>query len=120
MLEEILHIQNVRHAVQRVISNGGASGVDGMQTDKLRDYLNTHWQTLRIGIFSPGTYHPQSVRKVEVPKASGGEPMLDIPTVIDRVIQQSISQWLGVKYEGDFHENSYGFRADRNAHQAVE
>ena len=118
MLEEILHIRNVQHAVQRVISNGGASGVDGMQIDKLRDYLNTHWQTLRSDILS-GSYRPQAVRKVEIPKASGGKRMLGIPTVIDRVIQQSISQWLGVKYEGDFHDNSYGFRSDRNAHQAV-
>ena len=119
MLEEILHLSKMSDTlVQRVMSKGGASGVDGMQIDKLRDYLNTHWQTLRSDILS-GTYHPQSVRKVEVPKASGGKRMLGIPTVIDRVIQQSISQWLGVKYEGDFHENSYGFRADRNAHQAV-
>lgn len=89
-----------------------------MQIDNLRDYLNTHWQSLRSDILS-GTYRPQAVRKVEIPKASGGKRMLGIPTVIDRVIQQSISQWLGLKYEGDFHDNSYGFRADRNAHQAV-
>lgn len=118
MLEEILHIRNVQHAVRRVISNGGASGVDGMQIDKLRDYLNTHWQTLRSDLLC-GTYRPQAVRKVEIPKASGGKRMLGIPTVIDRVIQQSISQWLNVKYEDDFHENSYGFRTHRNAHQAV-
>ena len=71
MLEEILHILNVKHAVDRVISNGGASGVDGMQIDNLRDYLNTHWQSLRSDILS-GTYRPQAVRKVEIPKASGG------------------------------------------------
>ena len=118
MLEEILHIRNVQHAVKRVISNGGASGVDGMQIDELRDYLNTHWQTLRSDLLC-GTYRPQAVRKVEIPKASGGKRMLGIPTVIDRVIQQSISQWLGQKHEGDFHDNSYGFRPHRNAHQAV-
>src|SRR5690606_17995321 len=95
MLEEILHIRNVKHAVDRVISNGGASGVDGVQIDNLRDYLNTHWQSLRSDILS-GTYR-----------------MLGIPTVIDRVIQQSISQWLGLKYEDDFHDNSYGFRPNR-------
>lgn len=89
-----------------------------MQIDNLRDYLNTHWQSLRSDILS-GTYRPQAVRKVEIPKASGGKRMLGIPTVIDRVIQQSISQWLDVKYESDFHDNSYGFRPNRNAHQAV-
>ena len=118
MLEEILHIRNVKHAVDRVISNGGASGIDGMQIDNLRDYLNTNWKTLRSDILS-GTYRPQAVRKVEIPKASGGKRTLGIPTVIDRVIQQSISQWLGLKCEGDFHDNSYGFRPNRNAHQAV-
>ena len=118
MLEEILHIRNVQHAVKRVITNGGASGVDGMQIDALRDYLNIHWQTLRSDILS-GSYRPQAVRKVEIPKAGGGTRMLGIPTVIDRVIQQSLSQWPGQKYEGDFHDNSYGFRIHRNAHQAV-
>src|SRR5690606_34587492 len=89
MLEEILHIRNVKHAVDRVISNGGVSGVDGMQIDNLRDYLNTHWQSLRSDILS-GTYRPQAVRKVEIPNASGVKRMLGIPTVIDRDIQQSI------------------------------
>ncbi|WP_204987411.1 hypothetical protein [Sphingobacterium bovisgrunnientis] len=101
MLEDILHIRNVKHAVDRVISNGGASGIDVMQIDNLRDYLNTNWKTLRSDILS-GTYLPQAVRKVEIPKASGGKRTLGIPTVIDRVIQQSISQWLGLKCEGDF------------------
>lgn len=118
MLEEILHIRNVRRAVDRVITNGGASGIDGMQIDELRDYLSTHWQTLRSDILL-GSYRPQAVRKVEIPKAGGGKRMLGIPTVIDRVIQQSISQFLVRKYDADFHENSYGFRPYRNTHQAV-
>lgn len=118
MLEEILHIRNVQHAVKRVISNGGASGVDGMQIDEFRDYLNQHWSNLRSIILS-GSYRPDAVRKVEIPKAGGGKRMLGIPTVIDRVLQQSISQWLEWKFEGDFHEDSYGFRRRRNAHQAT-
>ena len=83
MLEEILHIRNVQHAVKRVITNGGASGVDGMQIDELRYYLNTHWQTLRAIILS-GTYRPQAVRKVEIPKASGGKRMLGIPVLFSK------------------------------------
>lgn len=118
MLEEILDIRNVQKAFRRVTANKGAGGIDGMQTDELRDYLNINWQTLRADILE-GNYHPQAVRKVEIPKASGGVRMLGIPTVIDRLIQQAISQWLSPKYEGDFSPNSYGFRPGRNAHQAV-
>ncbi|MFC3562197.1 group II intron reverse transcriptase/maturase [Pedobacter jamesrossensis] len=118
MLEEILDIRNVQRAFRRVTANKGASGIDGMQTDELRDYLNINWQTLRSCILS-GDYRPSAVRKVEIPKNGGGNRMLGIPTVIDRLIQQSIFQWLSPKYEGDFSSNSYGFRPGRNAHQAV-
>ena len=118
MLEEILDIRNVQRAFKQVTANKGAGGIDGMQTDELRDYLNTNWQTLRTKILE-GSYHPQAVRKVEIPKAGGGMRMLGIPTVIDRLLQQAISQWLSPKYEGDFSSYSYGFRPGRNAHQAV-
>jgi len=118
MLEEILDIRNVQKAFRQVTANKGACGIDGMQTDELRDYLNTNWQTLRVDILK-GNYHPQTVLKVEIPKAGGGVRMLGIPTVIDRLLQQAISQWLSPKYEGDFSSYSYGFRPGRNAHQAV-
>lgn len=71
MLEEILDIRNVQRAFRRVTANKGAGGIDGMQTDKLPDYLNTNWQTLRTKILE-GSYQPQAVRKVEIPKAGGG------------------------------------------------
>ena len=118
MLEEIVDIRNVQKAFKRVTANKGAGGIDGMQTDELRDYLNTNWQTLRTTILE-GNYHPQAVKKVEIPKSGGGVRMLGIPTVIDRLLQQAISQWLNPKYEGCFSSNSYGFRPNRNAHQAV-
>lgn len=118
MLEEILDIRNVQRAFRRVTANKGTGGIDGMQTDELRDYLNTNWQTLRTNILE-GSYRPQAVRKVEIPKAGGGVRMLGIPTVTDRLLQQAISQWLSPKYEGDFSSYSYGFRPGRNAHQAV-
>ena len=118
MLEEILDIRNVQRALRQVTANKGAGGVDGMQTDELRDYLNIHWQALRADILN-GNYHPQSVRKVEIPKAGGGQRILGIPVVFDRLIQQSISGWLSPKYEGEFSPYSYGFRPHRNAHQAV-
>jgi RNA-directed DNA polymerase len=118
MLEEILDIRNVTKALKQVTANKGAGGIDGMQTDELRDYLNAHWQTLRISILE-GSYKPQPVKKVEIPKAQGGTRMLGIPTVLDRLLQQAVSQWLSTKYEGEFSNYSYGFREGRNAHQAV-
>ena len=108
MLEEILDIRNVQKAFRQVTANKGAGGIDGMQTDELRDYLNTHWQTLRADILK-GNYKPQPVRKVEIPKPQGGTRMLGIPTVIDRLLQQAIAQWLGPKNEVDFSNYSYGF-----------
>ncbi|WEK18089.1 MAG: group II intron reverse transcriptase/maturase [Candidatus Pedobacter colombiensis] len=118
MLEEILDIRNVQKAFRQVTTNKGAGGIDGMQTDELRDYLNIHWQALKSDILA-GNYRPQSVLKVEIPKTGGGTRILGIPTVIDRLLQQAISQWLSPKYEGDFSANSYGFRPGRSAHQAV-
>ena len=118
MLEEILDIRNVQKAFKQVTANKGACGIDGMQTDELRDYLNANWQTLRTNILQ-GNYRPQAVRKVEIPKPQGGTRMLGIPAVIDRLIGQSIAQWLSPKYEEEFSNYSYGFREGRNAHQAV-
>lgn len=118
MLEEIVDIRNVQKAFRQVTANKGAGGIDGMQTDELRDYLNTNWQTLRTTILE-GNYHPQPVKKVAIPKAGGGVRMLGIPTVIDRLLQQALSQWLSPKYESEFSSSSYGFRPNRNAPQAV-
>lgn len=118
MLEEILDIRNVQKAFKQVTANKGAGGIDGMQTDELRDYLNTNWQTLRTSILE-GTYRPQAVKKVEIDKDNGGKRKLGIPTVIDRLICQSIAQWLSPQYENEFSNYSYGFRENRSVHQAV-
>jgi len=117
MLEEILDMRNVEKAFKQVTANKGAGGIDGMQTDELRDYLNANWQALKTNILE-GNYRPQAVRKVEILKADGGTRMLGIPTVKDRLLQ-AIAQWLSPKYEEDFSNYSYGFREGRNAHQAV-
>lgn len=118
MLEEILSRWNIDKALAQVMRNKGAAGIDGMQTDALRDYLNTNWQSLRARILE-GSYKPSAVRKVEIPKPQGGVRMLGIPTVLDRLLQQAISQWLMPKYEAQFSNHSYGFRPNRNCHQAV-
>lgn len=118
MLEEILDRRNLERAVEQVTSNKGSGGIDGMQTDELRDYLNNHYQVVKSEILE-GTYKPSPVLRVEIPKQDGGTRMLGIPTVKDRLLQQSIAQWLSPKYEEQFSKYSYGFRPKRNAHQAV-
>jgi len=118
MLEEILDRRNIEKALIKVVSNKGAGGIDGMQTDELSAYINANWQSLRAGILE-GSYRPAPVRKVEIPKPQGGKRMLGIPTVVDRLIQQSIAQWMQVYYEPFFSKQSYGFRPGKNAHQAV-
>ena len=118
MIEAILDIRNIHYALKQVESNKGAGGVDGMQTDELRDFVSTHWLTFKEELLS-GTYHPNVVRKVEIPKPQGGTRVLGIPTVKDRLIQQAIAQWMNGLWEKDFHVNSYGFRPNKNAHQAV-
>lgn len=119
MLEEILDYRNITKALQQVTSNKGAGGVDGMQTEELREWLESNWSKLKQSILD-GSYRPAPVRKVEIPKAAGGTRTLGIPTVVDRLIGQAIHQWLSRQYEAGFSENSYGFREGRNAHQAVE
>jgi RNA-directed DNA polymerase len=97
---------NIEKALLRVERNKGVAGVDFMQTDRLGDYLHTHYQDLRQNVLS-GIYEPSPVRKVEIPKPQGGVRMLGIPTVIDRLLQQAISQWLNQFYEPNFSAFSY-------------
>lgn len=118
MLEAILDRRNVEGALKQVESNKGACIVDGMQVDELRHTLNTQRQTLRASIME-GSYKPQPVRKVEIPKSQGGTRMLGIPTVLDGLRQQGINQRLNLMYDATFDNWSSGFRPNRNAHQAV-
>jgi len=119
MLEETLEYRNITKALQQVTSKKGAGGVDGMQTAELREWLEANWIKPKQSILE-GSYHPSPVRKVSIPKPSGGTRMLGIPTVIDRLLSQAIDQWLDLEYETGFSANSYGFREGHNAHQAVE
>lgn len=119
MLEQIIDIRNIDKACQQVISNKGAAGVDGMETNELRGYLHTSWQLLRAALLE-GSYKPSAVKRVSIPKPQGGVRGLGIPTVKDRMIQQAISQCLSTLWEPAFSPYSYGFRPNRNAHQAVQ
>lgn len=118
MLEEILSRDNMTQALKRVKSNKGTSGVDGMSVDELHPWLNLHWAFIKAEILED-IYKPSAVMKVEIPKQSGGKRMLGIPTVLDRLLQQAISQKLTQIYDVGFSESSYGFRYGRSAHQAV-
>src|SRR5437868_9068614 len=118
-MEAVLERENLKKALARVKRNKGAAGVDGMTVGELPAYLKEHWLTIRAQLLD-GTYKPQPVRRVEIPKASGGMRPLGIPTVLDRFIQQAVMQVLQADWDGTFSETSFGFRPGRSAHQAVE
>jgi RNA-directed DNA polymerase len=117
-MESICQRENLWQAFKRVKGNGGSPGIDGMTVDDLTGYLKQHWLTIREQLLS-GTYQPQPVRRVEIPKPDGGMRKLGIPTVLDRLIQQAVMQVLQRSWDHTFSESSYGFRPGRSAHQAV-
>jgi group II intron reverse transcriptase/maturase len=118
MLELILEPTNLNASYKSVMRNKGAGGIDKMPVESLKDYLVKHKEELLTSI-QEGKYRPNPVRRVEIPKDDKSKRLLGIPTVVDRVIQQAISQVLTPLYEPQFSENSYGFRPKRNAHQAL-
>jgi RNA-directed DNA polymerase len=119
LMEVALRRENVLAAYRRVVQNGGAPGVDGMTVDDLMPYCREHWARIRNELLG-GSYRPQPVRRVEIPKADGkGKRMLGIPTVIDRMIQQALLQAFQPIFDPTFSDDSYGFRPGRSAHGAV-
>jgi RNA-directed DNA polymerase len=118
-MEAVVERENLKQALAQVKRNKGAAGIDGMSVDELPAYLKDNWLTVRAQLLE-GTYQPQPVRRVEIPKASGGTRPLGIPTVLDRLIQQAVMQVLQADWDGTFSEASFGFRPRRSAHQAVE
>lgn len=117
-LERILSRENLLLAMKRVISNKGSHGVDGMTVYELKQFLQMNWIRIREDIFN-NEYKPMPVRRVEIPKSSGGTRLLGIPTVLDRFIQQAIAQELNLIYDENFSENSFGFRPRRAAKDAI-
>ncbi len=119
-MEEVVCRENMLAAYQRVVSNKGAAGVDGMTVDELMPMLHERWQAIRDGLLN-NTYRPSPVLKVEIPKPGGaGMRMLGIPTVLDRLIQQAVLQVLQPFFDPTFSDSSFGFRPGRSAHQALE
>ena len=118
LLEAILHKDNFNRAYKRVKANKGAPGIDGMTVEEACPYLEGHQQELTDRIYS-GKYTPSPVRRVEIPKQDGGVRKLGIPTVIDRTLQQAITQQLVPIYEPLFTEGSFGYRPNRSAKEAI-
>jgi len=120
LIEQVVRRENLVAAHARVVHNGGAPGVDGMTVDELMPFCREHWARIREQLLS-GTYTPQPVRRVEIPKPDGGGVrMLGIPTVLDRFIQQALLQVLSPIFDRTFSDASFGFRPRRSAHQAVQ
>lgn len=118
LMQVICSTTNFSRAYKRVKQNKGVAGIDGQVVGEFSNWYKEHGASLMTSVLS-GTYHPDPVRLVEIPKASGGTRKLGIPTVKDRVVQQAIAQVLSQIYDPIFSENSYGFREKRNAHQAL-
>jgi RNA-directed DNA polymerase len=119
LMEEVCGRDNCKQALKRVKANKGSAGVDGMTVQQLPEYLKQHWPAIREQLLS-GTYKPQPVQRVEIPKPDGGVRKLGIPTVLDRFVQQATMQVLQGRWDRTFSDHSYGFRPGRSAHQAVE
>ena len=118
LFSQVLDSANLSLAWKQVKANKGAPGIDGMTIDDFPAFARQHWERIRSQL-SEGTYAPAPVRRGFIPKPDGSQRPLGVPTVLDRVIQQAIAQVLTPLYDGDFSQHSYGFRAGRNAHQAV-
>jgi RNA-directed DNA polymerase len=119
LMQQALTRENLRRAWEQVKANRGAPGVDGMTVDQFPDFVRSpQWAPVKEALLK-GTYEPQPVRRVYIPKDGGGRRPLGIPAVLDRVIQQALAQVMEPLFDPDFSEFSYGFRKRRGAHDAV-
>jgi RNA-directed DNA polymerase len=118
LMERVLDRENLQRAWKRVKSNQGAPGIDGLPIEEFAAYARNHWSNIRQAL-NDGSYRPQPVKRVTIPKPDGGERHLGIPTVTDRVIQQAIAQVLNPIFDPGFSESSFGFRERRSAHGAL-
>jgi RNA-directed DNA polymerase len=118
-MEQVVERSNLKLAYQRVVENKGAPGVDDVSVPEFKDWLKIHWPSVKAALLE-GRYLPRPVRRVDIPKPSGGGTrMLGVPTLVDRLIQQALHQVLQPLFEPTFSDASFGFRPGRGAHQAV-
>src|SRR5262245_59168406 len=118
LMEVVVERDNLKAALARVHQNQGSPGGDGMTTEELLPYLREHWARLCEELLA-GTYQPQPVQQVEIPKKGGGVRRLGIPTVLNRFLQQAVLQVLRPRFDPTFSEHSYGFRPGRSVQQAI-
>jgi RNA-directed DNA polymerase len=118
MIEQVLSRRNLQQAYRHVISNKGSAGIDGMSVKELYSHIKENRENIETAILN-GKYQPQAILGVEIPKSSGKTRLLGVPTVIDRWLQQAVGQAIATRFEMEFEDNSYGFRPNRNAQQAV-
>jgi RNA-directed DNA polymerase len=119
MIESIVSRKNIRSACKQVVSNQGSAGVDGISVKELSEYLKTNQVRITEEVLK-GTYPPQPILGIEIPKENGKKRLLGIPVVVDRVLQQAVHQVISSRFELEFTEHNYGFRPERNAHQAIQ
>lgn len=119
MIEKVINRKNMLRAYRQVLSNKGSAGVDGMTAKELSAHLDKNREKIALEVCT-GKYLPQPILGVEIPKSNGKTRLLGIPTVTDRLLQQAVSQVITIKFETEFKDHSYGFRSNRNAHQAVQ
>src|SRR6202789_3690327 len=118
LMEEVCGRENCKQALAKGKANKRSAGVDGMTVNELPEFLKQHWPAIREQLLS-GTYKPEPVKRVEIPKPDGGVRKLGIPTVLDRFIDRAVMQVLQRRWDRTFSDRSYGFRPGRSAHQAV-
>ncbi len=119
LMSRVVERDNMQLAYSRVMKNRGAPGIDGMRCEDLKAWLKVNWSQVKRDLLD-GTYRPQAVRRVDIPKPQGGVRTLGVPTVVDRLIQQALHQAMQPLFEPIFSQSSYGFRPGRSAQQAVE
>jgi RNA-directed DNA polymerase len=118
LMEQVVERSNLQLAYQRVVENKGAPGVDDVSVPEFKDWLKMHWPSVKAALLG-GRYLPRPVRRVDIPKPTGGVRTLGVPTLVDRLIQQALHQVLQPLFEPTFSDASFGFRPGRGAHQAV-
>lgn len=118
LMSQVVERGNMQRAYSQVMRNRGAPGIDGMRCEDLKDWLKANWPRVKAALLD-GTYLPQAVRRVDIPKPQGGVRTLGVPTVVDRLIQQALNQAMQPLFEPTFSQGSYGFRPGRSAQQAV-
>jgi RNA-directed DNA polymerase len=119
MIEKVLHPRNLTKAYRQVVSNKGSAGIDGMKTDQLKSFIDSNRSVIATNILTR-RYSPQAIKGVEIPKSNGKTRLLGVPTVVDRWLQQAVSQQLASKFELEFEDESYGFRPQKNTQKAVQ